>query len=89
MEEKEEIEGRSNNGLKIIYFPLLSREGTKDDYLIWRDEDDAPETTKLLVSCTRKLTHSLSDLGGRKKQKENLDYDHTHSHDVPRVHALK
>ena len=46
MEEKEEIEGRSNNGLKIIYFPLLSREGTKDDYLIWRDEDDAPETTK-------------------------------------------
>ena len=23
MEEKEEIEGRSNNGLKIIYFPTI------------------------------------------------------------------
>ena len=26
----------------------------------------------MLVSCTRKLTHSLSDLGGRKKTERNL-----------------
>ena len=29
------------------------------------------ERGRMLVSCTRKLTHSLSDSGGRKKPKEN------------------